>query len=301
MGFHILRDRLSRIKRLPLCLAAIALLYSNGFGGYSALFMSIPNGVRETGMGETGVSHAGGGAAAWWNPALIATDETEIGFHVFRWIAEGRGSFGGARFKTGWGGLGAYYFNHGMDGFEARDRPGPSQGTFSVHQTLFAGGSAFRFNRGFSAGVVYKRAFDNMYGDRKSGYHALDLGLSWAAGMWSVGAALANIELSNDDDDSFPTTFRAGMIHQRDFGQYSLKLSVEASVLKDDSGYYHYGLEAGWLGLLFLRGGYMSGHDSRDLSFGFGVKYSRYRADISVTPFDNSLGTVWRCGLDIVI
>ena len=261
--------------------------------------MSVPNGVRQTARGETGVSYASGGSAHWWNPAFAATERSEIDFQVFRWIADARGSFGAARFKTSWGGIGVYYFNQGMDGFEARDRPGPAQATFAVHQTLFAGGTGFNLWRGIKAGVIYKNAFEDIYGDTENRFHALDLGVGWGNRVWSVGAAVSNIDIGNGTDDPFPTTIRLGGTHYRKFEQFDLAFSMEAVQLIESDPYLHAGVEIGWDDLLFLRGGYMNGHDSRNLSFGTGVKYKVYCADVSIVPFDNELGTVWRIGLGI--
>jgi len=263
--------------------------------------MNVPNGARQIAMAETGVSYADGGSSVWWNPAFLATDRSEIDFQVFRWIADFRGSFGGARFKTGWGGLGVYYFNQSMDDFEARDHPGPSQGTFSVHQTLFAGGTGVNLGWGFKTGLVYKTAIENIYGYRENGYHAVDLGVGWSMNAWSAGMALANIELVNNVDEPFPTTLRAGLSHFRRLGQFDIVISGEGSKVMDGDTYLHLGAEAGWRELLFLRGGYMTGHDSRSVSFGLGVKLKQYRADISIVPFNNELGSVWRVGLGVAI
>jgi len=287
-----------------LIIAAVLLLCTTGFGEYnshSVLFLTVPNGARQTAMGETGVSCVGGGSSAWWNPAFIAAGESEIEFNVFRWIADFRGSFGAARFKTGWGGLAVYYFNQGAGDFEARDRPGPSQETFSVHQTMFAGGTGFNLGKGIKTGLVYKTAVENIYGYRQDDYHALDLGVGWRADAWSAGAALANVELISNAGEPFPTTIRAGLSHFRRFSQFALVASGEGSTVLDGDTYLHFGVEVGWNELLFLRGGYMTGHDSRGLSFGTGVELRRYRVDVSIVPFENELGTVWRIGLGIVI
>ena len=274
---------------------------SEEYTSYSILFISIPNGTREIAMGETGVSHAQGGAAAWWNPAFLATEQNEIGFQVFRWIADSRGSFAGARFRTGWGGVGVYYFNQGMDGFEARTSPGPPQGYFSSHQVVFAGGTGVNISKDIAIGAVYKTALEDIYGYRSDDYHALDFGIKWHKEDWTAGVSLSNMELYNDMDEPFPTTLRFGMARHLDIEQFGIILAVEGSNMLDGDSYIHIGLETDWSDVLFLRGGFMSGHDSRGISFGAGVKHRRYRADVSITPFDNSLGTVWRLGIGITI
>jgi len=263
--------------------------------------MNVPNGVRQTAVGETGVSGATGGSAHWWNPALAVTDRSEIEFQVFRWIADARGSFGAARFTTSWGGIGVYYFNQGMDGFEARDRPGPSQGSFTIHQTLFAGGAGFNLWHDIKAGVIYKTAFEQLYSNAEDDFHALDFGIAWGIKSWSVGAAVSNVGIVNDTDDPLPTELRFGATHTRQFSQMDFNLSIESVHLLESDLYFHLGAELGWNDLIFLRSGYMTGHDSRNYSFGVGFGFKRYKADISITPFDNELGSVWRIGLGLVL
>jgi len=295
---------LKKLKYILLITIAVFTITSNVSADYnsnSILFVNIPNGARETAMGETGVSHSHGGSAAWWNPAFLATDNSEIEFQIFRRILDAKGSFGSARFTTSWGGFGVYYFNQGMNDFEARDRPGPSQGSFSVHQTLFAGGIAFRMKQNIKIGMVCKTALDDIYGDRNDGDYALDFGVGWSMEGWSVGAAIANMELNNDSYNPFPTSQRAGVSYRRQINQFDVLVSGEGFNVLDGDNYFHFGVEAGWMNTLFLRGGYMIGHDSRNVSFGTGVKLKRYSADISITPFSNELGTVWRCGLGIAI
>jgi len=300
------KNRMIINKKIVTSALVILIAAGSVYAGNSALFLNIPNGAREISMGETGVSHATGGAATWWNPALIATDRTEISFQVFRWIVDGKGSFGGGRFKTDWGGLGFYYFNHNMEGFEIRDRPGPQTGEFDVRQLVFAGGSGFNLGKGISAGFMYKKAFEDIYGNRENGFHALDLGLllgesSLISEGWTAGISLSNIELFNDQDDPFPTTLRLGLTYDKVIEEFSILTSFEWLSIIEGDRYMHLGVEAGWQELLFMRGGYMFDHDARDVSFGVGIHYKYYRTDISIQPWDEELGTVWRFGVGIVI
>ena len=263
--------------------------------------MNVPNGARQIALGETGVSRSVGGSAHWWNPAFAATDRSEIEFQVFRWIADARGSFGSARFKTSWGGIGVYYFNQGMDGFEARDQPGTAKGSFTIHQTLFAGGTGFNLWHSIKAGVIFKTAFEDLYSSMEDDFQAFDIGIAWGIKAWSLGASVSNIELINGTDDPFATTLRFGTTHYRKLAQLDLTLSAEGVQLLESDLYVHLGAELGWNELVFLRSGYMTGHDSKNLSFGVGFGLKRYRADLSIIPFDNELGTVWRIGLGLVL
>ncbi len=262
-------------------------------------YLLIPNGVRETAMGETGVSHSRGGAAGWWNPALMCGDRGEVEFQLFRWFADGKGSFGGARFQTGWGGFGIYYFNLGMDGFEARDRPGPVQAEFSLHQSVIAGGAAFKVAEQVALGVVYKTLFDQLYEYREVTDGVFDFGAVWRHPGWSVGAAVVNVAGFEEAADPLPLTLRAGLAHYRDVAGMAVTMAGEGSCIRDGEQSLHLGLEAGLSERLFLRAGYMHGHDSHSYSFGVGLTLSCCRADVAVTPFDYGLGTVWRFGLAV--
>ncbi len=182
-------------------------------------------------MGETGVSHAQGGAAAWWNPAFLATEKSEIGFQVFRWIADSRGSFAGARFHTGWGGLGVYYFNQGMDDFEARTSPGPPQGNFSSHQVVFAVGTGVNISKDIAIGAVYKTALEDIYGYRADDYHALDFGMRWHKEDWIAGMSLSNMELYNDTNKPFPTSLRPRARHFHDEPATRPPISIRTPLL----------------------------------------------------------------------
>ncbi|MDP8228652.1 MAG: PorV/PorQ family protein [Candidatus Electryoneaceae bacterium] len=302
-----------------LLLAILSIVASDGFAMNGSAYLKIPNGARETAMGETGVSHSHGGAAMWWNPALPAQGQTAIEFQTFRWLADGGGSFGGASIRTGWGGFGVYYFNLGMDDFEARDRPGPPQATFSLHQVVIAGGMAVNIWHGFSVGAAYKTLTEDIYGDRLNGFNVFDVGIHFVSsptssersystspptrrgGTWSAGTVLTNIASSDATDDPLPLTIKSGLSYKRQFGEFGVMLSGEGSAVMrdDDDPAFHLGLEGDWIKQLYLRCGLMTGYDTHFWTAGIGVHYKSVHFDFSLTPYDEPLGTVWRFGIGL--
>ena len=292
---------ISAIKN-RLILAVLTLLTIQVGYGYCATglaFLEIPNGARETAMGETGVAHALSGTAGWWNPALIASD-AGVSFQTFRWLYDGRGSFGGGGFRTGWGGLGIYYFNLGIGGFEARDFPGQPQAEFTLHQTIVAGGTSISLGKGFKTGIIAKGVIEDIYGDRQESA-VLDVGAAWKTRGTSAGVSVSNFGSAADSDDDMPLTVRAGINHFNRFGDFGVTLAVESLVVRDDNTHFHIGIETDWTSRLFFRSGYMTGYDSRAFSVGFGVKYRHYNIDIAATPYDEPLGTVMRFGVGVVL
>jgi len=291
---HAVRD----IRRAVIYFSFFIFHFSFAVAATPYAFLTLPVGAREAAMGETGVSHARGGGASWWNPALL-TRNGGAEFDVVNWFADGRGSFGGVSVPGRWGGLGAYYFNLGIPDIEVRDRPGPAVGTFTAHNTLAAGGAAFHIGGNAAAGMTVKWYQDDIYGDAATVSGMVDVGAVWQRGALTLGATASNMELWDYVTPDLPITYRAGGAYRWQREEYSVTAAGEA-VTPDAGGFYmHFGAEAGWRETLFLRSGYMAGHDSRAFSFGLGVAKGAYRTDVAVTPYDNGLGQVWRVGVGV--
>jgi len=270
---------------------------NEGAGTKGLIFLKIPNGTRETAMGETGVSHSMGGASSAWNPALAGEGVSSIEFQGFRWLFDGQGSFGGAKIRTSWGGLSAYYFQLGVDGFEARERPGGYSGTFTLRQVVVAVGGAYRLPANFTVGVTTKGYLEDIYGDREEGIGLFDAGLSWKSGDWSAGAMVANTGLTEDGEDPLPTLARGGLTYSKKFGEYGLVSSLEGSYMQKYDPTVHLGIEGNWSETLFIRAGLLSGNESYFYSCGLGVTYKGILADIAVTPASGEIGHILRVGL----
>ncbi len=257
-------------------------------------FMNIPQGARETAMGETGVANVGSGALVWWNPAASAFGTSDIWFQGYSWILDGSGSFGGAKARTNWGGFSAYYVTQGLDGFEVRDRPGEAQGEFTIHQSVFAVGTAVEPIKKLALGVMYKTAFEDIYGDREDVWDVVDLGALYQLPWFNFGASVTNLSLA---DDNTQTAMRFGLSRLFVLQEFDFTGALESVTYKDDDTELHLGVEAGWQETIYLRAGYIGGNDLRSVSFGLGAKVSAYHVDFALTPFTSDLGTTWKFGI----
>jgi|GEM_PF-1519345 hypothetical protein len=283
---------------------------------YAALdwaYLGIPQGARETSMGETGVSLASSGNGAWWNPAHIASSQTGMWLQTFRWITDGKGSYGGFNIPTSWGGLSAYYVNHGMEGFEARDRPGAPESEFTLRQSVLAGGAAFNLPSNIALGIVWKQTIEVIQGSRAHRENILDIGLNWRSNNYSAGFTAANIVFDDKSvdgkDENLPLTFRTGVSYTNNIDDYRIILAYGGDLRRspvvgeeDEFDFINkLGLEVGWSEMLYGRLGFISGYDSRSLTYGVGVLVKEiYLFDFAVVPTENDLGTTWKMGLGIV-
>ena len=289
----------SKILLIVIVIFGLSCLDSYAETGWA--FMSIPNGTREIAMGETGVSHARDGSAAWWNPAHIGQSHTGFWFQGFTWIEDGSGSFGGAQLRTNWGGIAAYYINHGIDGFEVRDHPGDPQGTFTLRQVVLGTGIAYQPFENLSVGVAYKGAYEDIYGDRLDVWNIFDIGLLFKTDGFDFGLSVSNAGFSNPGDDAYPTTYRAGLSNNYKLGPVDLIVAADGIFEQNEDKFFHFGLESNWSERIFVRAGYMAGHESRNFSGGLGFIYNQFNVDFAITPFENDLGTTWRAGIGVKI
>ena len=284
---------------LTACLFIAIGSISSSYAATEWAFLRIPQGAREISMGETGVSHSGGGTSIWWNPAHIGEGKTDIWAQGYQWLEDGKGSFGGVKFRNSLGGFSVSYSTLNMEGFEVRDRPGDPQGEFSLHQAAFAAGYGNTILKNISLGLIYKVAYESFYGDDLTKANILDAGIHWKGRLLSAGFSANNLDLENFGDEEFPTYFRLGLSKQLEFNEFGVLFAGEGIAQVDDEQYYHFGLETDWQNIFFLRAGYMTGHDSRSLTAGLGLNYNKYYFDFAVSPFENELGTSWRIGLGL--
>jgi hypothetical protein len=282
-------------------LAATFIIAEAAFAATGAAYLKIPNGPVEIALGQTGVSYAEGGSAVWWNPALIASGNRGLSLQAFHWLADGQGTFGAGSFKTSWGGLGAYFFDLGMPGFEARERPGPADGTFALHQSVLAVAGAANLPFNLNVGAALKATMDDVFGDYAYNYPVLDAGVTWKKGDLAAGLAGSNIALSHRRPEELPRTLRAGASYKRHFGDFSLLGTTEFAAIRGIPPTIHAGVEAGWRDGFFLRGGWMGGSGVSRPSFGVGVVTGPYSIDAATTLYDPALGSSWRIGLGMTL
>jgi len=260
-------------------------------------FLKIPNGAAEISLGMSGVSHTRGSSAAYWNPARVGIGGSSLGLQFFRSLGDGRGTFGTGTVETTWGGLSVYLFDLGIDGFEARNEPGPPAATFTVHFSVLALGASIKLPWQSRIGIAAKGYLDDFYGNTESSFPVFDAGYAWSSEQWSVGTAVANFSVGKTKQSQLPTTLRAGVSRKDRLGDYSLQDIAEYSVVRNLKGVGHIALEGGYRDRFFLRGGAAISGDYVRPTFGLGVEGGPYRIDAAIALYDEALGSTWRIGL----
>lgn len=265
----------------------------------AARFLTISPSVRERAIGNSGITHADGAAAGWWNPARLVFGSSQVRLGAFRWIAESRGSWGSAKLNFRQFGLGLSYFNLTTPGFEAREWPGPPQATFNLHQAYFTLSGAARLSSGLSAGISLKGYIEDIYGDRLTGFPVWDMGVSSQIGVWQWGAVITNW---GKDQQGFPlpTSFKTGVARSFAIHQFRVILASEGEWVKLLPPILHLGSEIGWDERLFLRGGWWGNQTTGHWVVGGGFNLRGWVVDFSYTPEEPTLGSGLRVGIGFI-
>lgn len=266
-------------------------------------FLRIGTNAAAIALGDGYVALSRDAFSTYWNPAGLAVPGANmlaLSHHI--WVGDVRTYALSTRFGVGArSGLGLFVTATGSGDLEARERPGPSEGTFDA-QFVSAG---VAFGRSFGplrAGVTVKYLSERIFTSSATGY-GLDLGLQvdLLGDRLRLGAALQNLgemgEL-NAEATELPRTIRVGaavfpfhIVASDGSSVVSAFLTGEVSRnVPDDLTRVHAGFGAEVLETVVARAGYISNDELRDLSFGVGLLYGKFRFDYAMLPFSEGFG-----------
>ena len=189
---------------------------------------------------------------------------------------------------------------HSAGGLEARTGPSAEPlGTFGLYELNAGFSYAQRIGERFYAGASVRALHETIGPEGASGI-AVDVGLLYRLPVEgvTVGAAYRNwgrMEPLDRERVPLPRTFRAGAAIAKGSVVGSVDLRLPE---KGDRG-LHVGVEYRIGQALFLRGGYRSGSETRDMSFGVGLRRRNWRLDYAYVPTGLGLGGSHRIGLGI--
>lgn len=270
---------------------------------------------------EATVSLPDGAASAYINPALLALNSAStIDLGYSSWIADVNNLFGGINLVKGNQAIAFGFYSSGSSDYEYRDRPGPSENTFSIQYLSVSASYAYDFNW-FALGATAMYLNEANYTYRASGY-AFNIGAAraFSGDRIRTGISLTNMgEMTelNTTQTEVPTTFRAGA--SADLIEFSAQKNNELPVLLsvyadyvqplasyDNKDYADYESDTAYLnlGLSFLlaetveiSGGYKTQNSVRPVSFGASVHSENIRFNYALIPFNTGFGTVHSIGI----
>jgi len=309
-----------------LVLLLLIILLATGRGtaqetGSGLDFLNIGPSAALLSISEASSAATVGPAAIYSNPAMLAFEErSALDVNYSLWIADVKNQFAGVNFVRDRSALAFGVYNSAADGFEARDRPGPSAGNFSVGYLSLSGAAAHRFGP-LSIGITGQFLREEVFQFRATGY-AVSAGAALLLfdGRLRAGTALRNLgEMESLDEQStkLPASISAGISADvlnittpgnNDFpvlitmlADYTHRLEEPGTgdfVRSDsDDPFISFATEITAANLLFVNAGYRFGPTERPFSLGGGLSLDTITVRYALVPFSTGFGTVHSFGL----
>ncbi len=260
-------------------------------GTTAATFLEIGVGARPIAMGGAFVATANDASSMYWNPAGIGRlDAVEILFVHTNWIADMSFEYAGFVIPLGAAGtLGANFTMLDMGEMKVRtiDYPEGTGVYFEARDIAVGLSYGFNLTERFSLGFTAKYISQKIWNENAESF-AIDIGTLYNTALEGlrIGAALTNfgadMQMSGNDllvyydqdptrtgnnDRVFaelqtnawplPLNFQLGLAMDLIQNQtHSLTVAVDAVHPIDNTESMHFGVEYGFMGNFFLRGGY---------------------------------------------
>lgn len=272
-------------------------------------------------LGEATTAYLLGASSIYTNPANLAFEySSSFNADYTLWIGGITNTHAAINFKKENSAIAFGLLASEASDFELRNRPGPSQGSFSVSYLSLSGGYAYAY-RNFSLGASFQYLREELYIYNASGY-SVNAGVSshWFGRRLFVSASVKNIgkmDELNTEETELPGLARGGIYAklfnlsagQNDFPITFALLSDIVIPLKDNEANIsrssaieeninlNIGLSVVAAEIVSLRAGYKTGDTARHLSFGTGILFENITANYAIVPFETGFGTVHSIGL----
>ncbi|HAA76895.1 TPA: hypothetical protein DCE37_17440 [Candidatus Latescibacteria bacterium] len=235
------------------------------------------------------------------NPALVsllASKDFVLAHHST--IAGIRQLQSGWAYGTGRVGIGLSLGINTAGGFETRTGPTSSPiGTFNLFELNAAMNYGQRITPSLSGGLTARFLHEDLEADRASGF-GLDAGLAYTPTNSQVtfGGSILNLgkmEALDQVASPLPREIRIGAA-----------LNHDRFLLSSDVRFPRFGSTGVLVGgeftpfpVLTVRAGYQTGHDTRSVSYGVGLKRKNWRIDYAFVPSDLGLEDSHRVSIGI--
>ncbi|MFA7289611.1 MAG: PorV/PorQ family protein [Melioribacteraceae bacterium] len=285
-------------KLLVIMLVSASITFAQSAGATGLSFLKLGSGARNIGMADFGSLNGNDISNYFYNPGLIALNNTtRLSFtHNQQLLDLGSSSISVA--SSVWGLPLALNVNTtSVDNIEVRNQAGPATATFNANYFAATLGSGFRFDDNLSFGIAVKFIYEEMFNQDASGL-GFDFGAVYSGAVenLSLGASIRNIGSMSElakEATKLPSDFRLGGEYSYPIESAKLNLIGLAGFqkyLEEDESHIHTGLEVIYDNFFALRGGYISGYDSKSITFGFGVEWKGFKIDYAYVPFEYGLG-----------
>lgn len=274
------------------------LFYAQSAGNSGLSFLKLGSGSRNIAMSDLGVVAGTELNAVLYNPSILSLlNKSQLSFSHNQLILDLRSELLGGSFSLFEIPFAVFINTTTISDIEIRTIPGEKISKFNANY-FFAGlSSSFEIVKDFYYGFSIKYIYENLYTDEATGY-AFDFGLTYTGFVngLSVGASLRNIGTMSklrNEETVLPGDFRIGASYSLNVVDTKIFLTLLSGLqkyLKNDNCHIHLGTEIGYDNFFFVRGGYLSGYESKSVTTGFGIRLKSFNLDYAYVPIKYGLG-----------
>ncbi len=284
-------------------------------------FLNIGPNARSLALSEATTASIIGPSAIYSNPSLLAFDpNNSVEANYTLWVSNVNNQFAALNYRHHRMAFAFGVFNSSSDGFEARDTPGPSGGSFSVGYLSVAG--AIAYSRGpLAAGITTQYLREEVFQSIANGF-AFSAGLSakFMDDRILTGISIKNIgsmESLDQQSTRLPSSLNIGLnadlieFTTSGFNDLPILVSIkgnwqkpiEENSVSDYAGnnpkesYFTIGTNINAGDLFNIQAGYRFGPTERPIGFGLGMVIEPVRVNYAIIPFSTGYGTVHSFGV----
>ncbi|QQS34700.1 MAG: PorV/PorQ family protein [Ignavibacteriales bacterium] len=262
-------------------------------------FLKFGFGARNIAMGDAGASVSNDVTSLFYNPARLANQTgNEILFMHNEWIQDVRSEVLGVRSDIAGIPLAIGLNVSTVNDIEVRQIPGEPLSKFNANFFFASLSTGFNILDELSFGVTAKYIYEGIFVDEANGY-AVDFGLNYKTvydGL-SVAGVVKNIGSMNDlrsEATKLPVEIRLGPAYTFSMEQNKLDFVTAVEFQKytaTDDIHLNAGVEIVYDKTISLRGGYLSGYESKSFGGGVGLNWGSLSFDYALSPFALEFGT----------
>lgn len=262
---------------------------------------------------ETVAALGHGPSTLFSNPALLGFEErSAVSLSNTFWLDDAFNRSAAATHRGRRWVLAAGVLQSTVDGIEAREVPGPGNGTFDVSYLAFTAGVSRTFgpvSLGLHASSLYERVFDRSATGYRVGGGVAARFLDDRLRVGSVVTNLGEMQVLGTEATELPRIWRTGAaaeilqfsVNNARNVPLTLGLAADVHVPFDRPTYVSATTALTASDVLVLRGGIRTGYTTRRWTLGVEIIQPRYRFSYALLPFDLGYGSSHSLGLSFAI
>lgn len=288
------------IARAITILALVVLLYSGlaaqGSTETGLAFLKNGFGARNIAMGDLGVVGVNDLTALNYNPSYLGDlGKSQLSFShnsIFQDLSSeifaGATNIYGVPVAIG-------LITTNVSNIEIRTKPGEAEGSFNAHYFSGSISSGFSITTDLLLGATFKYLYENLFTDESNGY-GLDFGMTYKNLVENLNLGLAvrnigSISALRNESSKLPADVQFGISYKYSISEFDLQpVAGFQKYLNESESHIRIGVEATYKESFSLRTGYLSGHDSKSITTGFGINWKGFDIDYAYVPVKYGLG-----------